>query len=149
MTGLQAGPASISGGSKVDPTLSYLGVARNMLPGVRSLADNKSSALALSLIAGHTMECLLKAYLSKEGETKSLKDHKVRHNLVALWKMAFLDGLPISEQPPDWLELLGECHDSPYYTRYSSGVNGIVLPNMDKMAEGIEEVARIVEGCFP
>jgi hypothetical protein len=84
-----------------------------MLPGARTLADLKTSALAHALIAAHTLECLLKDYLFKEGKTKILKDPKVRHNLVALWGMAFSYGLPISEQPPEWLELLGACHCKP------------------------------------
>ncbi len=115
-----------------------------MLPGVRILADaSPLPALPLAMISAHVLECILKAYLSKSGDDRRLRQSDVRHNLEALWSLARADGLNIQIQPPQWVADLSQLHDSPYYLRYSTGVHGIVVPAPEPMAT--ELAALIVQ----
>ena len=54
---------------------TYFGVAQSMMPGVKVLAAaSPTSALALALVAAHVLECLLKAYLSRDGSDAVMGD---------------------------------------------------------------------------
>ena len=129
------------------PPHTYFGVAQSMMPGVKVLATASPSApLALSLVAAHVLECLLKAYLSRKGSDAALKDRNVRHNLNALWAMAFTQGLRVPELPPSWVDCLSGLHDSPYYLRYSTGVHGIVSPGAEPMTSELAALLEIVRG---
>ena len=125
------------------PPRTYLGVAESMMPGVNVLAATPTpSALALALLAAHVLECLLKAYLSRNGSDAPLKKPKVRHNLNALWAMASAQGLQVQKEPPSWVDRLSGLHNSPYYLRYSTGVHGIVTPGAEPMRS---ELAALLE----
>ena len=127
------------------PPHTYLGVAQGMLSGLKVLADaSPPPILALSLVAAHMLECLLKAFLSKDGSDADLKNKKVRHNLNALWRMAFEQGLRISETPPSWADRLSSVHNSPYYLRYSTGVHGIILPAVEPMVSELEALLDLI-----
>jgi hypothetical protein len=116
------------------PPHTYFGVARSMLPGAQILAaSTPPPAMPLSLICAHTLECALKAFLSRSGDDARLKDPKLRHNLEELWCLAADEGLGIASQPPGWVVNLSKLHTSPYYLRYSTGVHGIVLPEPQSM----------------
>jgi hypothetical protein len=128
------------------PPQTYFGVAQSMMPGVRTLATaSPFSSLALCLVAAHVLECLLKAYLSRSGSDAALKDPKVRHNLNALWELAVAQGLAVPKSPPSWVADLSGLHDSPYYLRYSPGVNGIVAPGAEPMTSELLALAEIVK----
>jgi len=100
-------------------------------------------APALAFLCSHILECLLKAYLSRDGSDARLKDDsKLRHDLNALWELAFVEGLPIEKSPPTWVNTLSNLHKSPYYLRYSTGVHGIVTPGAEPMTS---ELAALVE----
>jgi hypothetical protein len=61
-------------------------------------APPPESAWAFALVSGQILECSLKAFLSKAGQTQErLKQQGVRHNLSALWKAAANQGLPIGD----------------------------------------------------
>lgn len=127
------------------PPHTYFGAAQSMMPGVKVLASaSPPPALVLALVAGQVLECLLKAYLSRDGSDDVLKKPHVRHNLEALWAMAVAQGLHISESPPDWVTCLGGLHNSPYYLRYSTGVHGIVSPGVEPMTSELEALVEIV-----
>lgn len=114
-----------------------------MMPGVKVLAaTSPPPALALALVAAHVLECSLKAYLSRDGSDAALKDPNVRHDLNALWALAFAQGLRISELPPNWADCLSGLHKSPYCLRYSTGVHGIVSPGPEPMAS---ELAALLD----
>ena len=139
---LRAQGASIAPAAPPD---TYFGVAQSMMPGVKVLATaSPSSPLALSLVAAHVLECLLKAYLSRDGSDAALKDRDVRHNLNALWAMAFAQGLRVPESPPHWVDCLSGLHDSPYYLRYSTGVHGIVSPGAEPMTSELSALLEVV-----
>lgn len=128
------------------PPGTYLGVAQNMVLGVRVLADaSPTSNLALCLVAAQVLECTLKGYLSRGGSDAMVKKPNVRHNLVLLWEMAYADGLPIGKSPPDWVSTLSGLHNSPYYLRYSTGVHGMVLPKAEPMASDLRKLLDLVQ----
>jgi hypothetical protein len=61
----------------------YLIVARELLPAVEVLSTaDKIPPRGCALIAGHTLECTLKAYLWHKGKRDELKCKKVRHNIT-------------------------------------------------------------------
>jgi hypothetical protein len=125
------------------PPYTYFGVAQSMMPGVKVLAaTSPPPALALALVAAHVLECLLKAYLSRDGSDAALKDLNFRHDLNALWAMAFAQGLRISGSPPSWADCLSGLHKPPYYLRYSTGVHGIVSPAAEPMTS---ELAALLD----
>ena len=129
------------------PPDTYFGVGENMMRGVQVLAAaSPTSALALALVAAHVLECLLKAYLSRGGSDAALKEKEVRHNLNALWAMAFGQGLRIPESPPDWVARLSDLHDRPYHLRYSTGVHGIVSPAAEPMTAELAALLETVRG---
>jgi len=116
-----------------------------MMPGVKVLAVvSPPSPLALSLVAAHVLECLLKAYLSRNGSDAALRDPTVRHDLNALWAMAFAQGLRVPQSPPSWVDCLSGLHKWPYYVRYSTGVHGIVSPGAEPMTSELAALVGIV-----
>jgi hypothetical protein len=116
------------------PPHTYFGVANSMLPGAQILAaSTPPSAIPLSFICAHTLECVLKAFLSRSGDDAHLKDPKLRHNLEELWLLAAAEGLSVANQPPGWVANLSNLHNSPYYPRYATGLHGIVLPEPQSM----------------
>ena len=128
------------------PPRTYLGVAQNMVIGVRTLADaSRISSLALCLVAAHVSECTLKAFLSRSGSDKALKAPAVRHNLEELWSRAHAGGLPVPHAPPAWLSTLSHLHNAPFYLRYSTGVHGLVTPSPEPMASELAKLLELVE----
>ena len=125
------------------PPHTYLGIAYAMLPGVGILAAaSPLPALPLAMVSAHVLECILKAYLSRSGDDRQVKQRDVRHNLNALWSLAHADGLSIQSQPPQWVDCLSHLHDSPYYLRYSTGAHGISTPAPEPMTT---ELALLIE----
>jgi hypothetical protein len=53
--------------AKPVPPETYFGVAESMIASVNVLAKHGIAGLALALVAAHTLECALKAYLSRDG----------------------------------------------------------------------------------
>jgi hypothetical protein len=131
------------------PPHTYLGVARSMLPGALLLAQSPTaSPLALSLVSAHVAECALKAFLSRDGSDAAVKSSTIRHNLSSLWEAAHDQGLAVSMPLPSWLIQLSGVHDSPYQMRYSTGVHGLVLPNAETMAEGVQSLVSTIEAAL-
>lgn len=127
------------------PPHTFFGVAQNLMPGLRVLAAaSPPPSLTLSLVAAHVLECLLKAYLSRDGSDAELLNRKVRHDLKALWGMAFAQGLLVSESLPSWADCLDGLHKYSYHLRYSTGVHGIVLPSAEPMTSELAVLIEIV-----
>lgn len=129
------------------PSHTYLGVATNFVPAIRMLAQaSPSPALPLAMLCAHTLECILKAYLSRDGDDRAVKTPDVRHNLTALWSLAGAQGLDLPTVPPEWVLCLSGLHASPYYLRYSTGVHGIVSPAAEPMASELAALLEHVRG---
>lgn len=127
------------------PPHTYFGVAQSMMPGVTILAAaSPSPPLALCHIAAHVLECLLKAYLSKDGSDAEVRNPKVHHDLDALWGMAFARGLRVPQSPPEWVDRLSGLHKRPYHLRYSTEVHGIVSPSPEPMASELRNLLETV-----
>jgi hypothetical protein len=127
------------------PPHTYLGMARALLHGILPLATaGPNSSIALAFVAGQVAECALKAYLSRGGDDKRLKDPTLRHNLAALWQLAQSEGLPVSPQSPTWLVTLSGLHNTPYFIRYSTHVHGLVTPAAEPMATDLVALVEVV-----
>lgn len=127
------------------PPYTYLAIALGLLPGARVLSDaGLECAVAHTFLCAHVLECSLKAYLSSVGVSdQDLKGNSVRHNLPELWRRSVEAGLPVPIKLPEWVEQLGRLHDAPYFLRYSTRVNGIVMPAMQPMFAALSEVVLL------
>ena len=128
----------------------YKIVACELLQGVEALSTlpNVSSRNCV-LIAAHALECALKAFLWHKGKTKEIKKTGVRHNLVALWDMAYKEGLSIPQMPPDWCTILSSGHGPDFYFRYQKGqgktvVHGGQTPALIPMAVELKKLIEMV-----
>jgi hypothetical protein len=131
----------------VTPAGAYLGIAQALLPGAKLLATGTpTSAIALTLVSGHLLECSLKAFLSSRGVTEAeLKKPSLRHNVSELWRRAAALGLPIASAPPPSVECLNGLHDAPFHLRYPMGFHGLVLPGTEPMLSQLEAVLLLVQ----
>ena len=128
----------------------YLVVARDLLQGVKALSTCESiPPRACALIAAHTLECVLKAYLWHKEKIRELKDAK--HNILVLWNLAYGEKtLGISETPPDWVRILSEGHGPNFYFRYQEGPSRIIAhggqtPALVPMAAELSGLLKQVE----
>lgn len=125
----------------------FLGVAREMLRGVRHLAEiDPIPSLALTLLCGHTCECALKSILSFNGiSKKSLRNSPYRHSIIFMWNE--VSNLPFSfiNNKPDWVSQLDRVFDAPYTVRYPIGLHAVVLPDQKAMTNGTESLVTLAE----
>jgi hypothetical protein len=128
------------------PPYTYLGVAENLMPGVKVLAAaTPVPGLALPFVCAHVLECVLKAYLSRYVPEKALRDRKLCHNLNALWILASAQGLRVDASPPAWVDCLSGLHNGPkFFLRYSTRVHGVVSPAAEPMATELGALLEVV-----
>jgi hypothetical protein len=106
----------------------YMIVARDLLQGVEALSTLPNvSSRGCALIAGHALECALKALLWHKGKKKEIRAPDVQHDLVALWNMAYKEGLSIPQVVPDWCTILSSGHGPNFYFRYQKGQGKTVV----------------------
>jgi hypothetical protein len=137
----------------VQPTQGdgYMIVARDLLQGVEVLSTSPHvSSRSCALIAAHALECVLKSFLWHKGKKKEIRALKVQHDLVALWNMAYREGLSIPQVPPDWCKILSSGHGPSFYYRYQEGkektvVHGGQTPALIPMAVELRKVIEMVE----
>ena len=133
----------------------YKIVACDLLQGVEALSTLQNvSPRNCALLAAHALECALKAFLWNKGKSNEIRDFDVQHNLVALWAMAYEEGLGVPQIPPDWCAILSLGHGPDYYFRYQMGrgkkvVHGgqslALLPMAAELKELIEMVLLAVK----
>ena len=77
---------------------SYYGRTAEFLDGARVLAGQEvTPRIALAFLCGQSLECALKAYLTRANKDPgAIKAHRVRHDVQALWAMAQTDGRKLS-----------------------------------------------------
>ena len=126
---------------------AYLIVARELLQGVEVLSGfNNINPRSCALIAAHSLECMLKAFLCHKGKIEELRKPKVRHDLLALWDLSYNeDDLCIPKSPPDWVKVLSLGHGPDYYFRYQEGKNKVVVnvgsfPELVPMEMALREI---------
>jgi hypothetical protein len=128
------------------PPHSYIAAGENLMPGVAVLAAAApTTSGALALVAAHVLECVLKAYLTKDGSAAAIAKVK-HHDLNKLWSEAVAEGLPVSTSRPDWVDRLSGLHNRPYPLRYSEGVNMLVTPAAEPMAAELAALFDTVRG---
>jgi hypothetical protein len=125
---------------------TFLGVAESFLNGIRPLANHGiESTMPLALVCAHTLECILKAYISRDGTpATALKARKFNHDLKALWNDAHSAGLKIPAALPDWADNLARLHNAPYHLRYAEGIHIITTPAAEPMASEIGAIVTMV-----
>ncbi|GAX59616.1 hypothetical protein SCALIN_C04_0104 [Candidatus Scalindua japonica] len=80
----------------------YMIVSCDLFQGIKALSGLPNiHPRNCVLIAAHSLECTLKAFLQHKGKKEELNNPKNRHNLRKLWNMAHNDGLNIPDEPPD------------------------------------------------
>lgn len=146
------------------PPHTYVAVAYGLLHGVKALAaTDPMPAMALALLCAHSLECALKAYLTRDGDDRHVRDAKIRHNLNGLWALAVSEGLEIDATPPFWADRLSGLHDAPFALRYLEGergddgkrtyFHGLGLvpaePTVAELEAVLGAVERACRGCYP
>jgi hypothetical protein len=127
------------------PPGTYFGIAVSLMVGIRVLAsDAEARGIPLAMLSAHALECMLKAYLSRDGDDAALRGGRIRHDLYGLWEKAVAEGLRIKTVAPAWVSTLGKLHGHPYRLRYSTGVHGLVLPPADQMVSDLETILKQV-----
>lgn len=130
-------------------------VARDLFQAVEALSTSSPnvSSRGCALIAAHSLECALKAFLWHKQKTNRIRKAqslpKGEHDLVHLWNIAFEEGLPISQVPPDWVTILGSGHGPDFYFRYQMGkektiVHGGATPALIPMAAELKKLITAV-----
>lgn len=104
------------------PPFTYFVVAYKMLAGTKVLvASTPIQEQPLALLCVRTLECSLKAFITRNGDDSKVKKIGDYHDLVLFWSEAEKDGLCISKYHPDWVTILSEIHKAPYALRYLGG----------------------------
>jgi hypothetical protein len=127
------------------PSEGFLAIGRDLVPAVETLAAGPN-VMALSILAGHATECLLKAMLSHAGMTETaLAKPSFGHNLDALWRAASAKTGRVPEQIPDWVKHLNQVWAPPFPLRYPTKWHGLALPVMIDMRAGLRDLLVIAE----
>ena len=128
----------------------YMIVARQLLQGVEALSTlpPNVSPRSCALIAAHALECALKAFLWYKGR-KRIWARKDQHHLVALWDIAYKEGLSIPKDPPDWVRTLSSGHGPNFYFRYQVGEGGTIVhggstPALIPMRDALKNLIEMV-----
>ncbi len=129
------------------PPDSYLAVVNQLMPAIRILETSQPPlAIALSMLCAHTLECALKALLSRNGDDRCVRRFDIHHNISKLWKEAQSNGL--SSPIPDWAQRLSDLHDRPFHLRYLDQVHALVTPNPHLMRVELEKLIARMEGLI-
>jgi hypothetical protein len=125
----------------------FLVAAEAMLAGARVLSKaTPAPAIALTMLCGHGTEAALKA-LRAESSTpgNELSRSPYGHDLVTLWDAATSIGTRAASPRPPWVDQLQRVHGRPFNLRYPLGFHAIVLPNLQVMVAGLEELVLLVK----
>ncbi len=134
------------------PPHTYLGISRQLANAIQPLiSSGPSCSFALAFVCAQTLECALKAYLSRSGDDSRVKEPAIRHNLEELWHLAEAEGLQLMQPTPSWVSQLSSLHDGrKFLLRYSTGVHGMVSPATEPMCIDIEQIVELVGlSCRP
>jgi hypothetical protein len=124
----------------------YRKVAREFLAVLEVLAEHPGAALSVWVyLAAQTLECTLKAYLTKLGLSAPVR--RKGHDLINLWRTAAEASaaapskLSISVRPPEWCVMLNVFHEYPFLDRYP-GVYGLAVKT--KRTQLVRVLGRIL-----
>lgn len=128
---------------------NYYAAARYFFLGAQAISNGGSElAPACAFLAAQSLECALKAFLSKSGVSEvRLREITVRHNLEVLWANASSRGLKVSAQPPVWCVILNQTHNAPYHLRYPIGINGFQTPEHTSTVSELKCLLALVQSA--
>jgi hypothetical protein len=134
--------------SKLETTSDLLlEAAQNYFDALLFLTDRSInySVDVVGLLASHSLELALKAFLFKQG----LSEHKLRneigHDLEKAWQQAASCGLLIDVDPPFWVKVLARGHSTPYIYRYPKQGIGVAIPAQDEFLKELEATIRLIQ----
>ena len=122
---------------------SLLAGARECSRAVSVLAYHSSGVRPFAILAAHSVELALKAFLRHRGRS----DDQLRamgHNLLDAWSAASDAGLAIGADVPSWVQSLNSVHDQPFFGRYPPANSGLVTPNARQLEFHLTELLEIV-----
>jgi hypothetical protein len=132
----------------------YRSVAREFLAVVELLAARPGAALSPWVyLAAQTLECSLKAYLTKLGLPAPSKGRQ-GHDLINLWRTAeqastcATKKITIDATPPQWCVMLNVFHDYPYLDRYPGEHGLAVKTERAQLAHELRTILTEVEAAF-
>src|SRR5574341_373545 len=120
-------PSSPSSGT------SLLAGARECLRAVSVLAHHSSGVRPIAILAAHSLELALKAFLRHSGRSDDQLT-AMDHNLFDAWSAASEAGLAIGADVPSWVQILDSVHDRPFFSRYPTSSGGPVTLNTSQLA---------------
>jgi hypothetical protein len=128
-------------------------VAREFLAVLEVLAEHPGAALSVWVyLAAQTLECTLKAYLTKLGLPAPVR--RKGHDLINLWRTAAEASaaapvkLSIAVRPPEWCVMLNVFHEYPFLDRYP-GVYGLaVKTKRTQLAKVLARILAQVDAAF-
>jgi hypothetical protein len=131
----------------------YRKVAREFLAVLEVLAEHPGAALSVWVyLAAQTLECTLKAYLTKLGLPAPVR--RKGHDLINLWRTAAEASaaapikLSIAVRPPEWCVMLNVFHEYPFLDRYP-GVYGLaVKTKRTQLAKVLGRILAQVDAAF-
>jgi hypothetical protein len=139
---------------------SFRGTAWAFINAAQCLAAQTGHDWPGAFLAGHALECTLKAHLTRRGWSES-RAADLGHDLKRLWQAARNDvGLPIAEQPSRWCSELSEIYASPCRIRYlmqrddkkkgpsGFGLNGIGTPPLGELVDEVIAVMKFVDASW-
>ena len=112
----------------------YLAAARYLFLGVKALSmASREVAPACALLAGQSLECALKSFLSRNNFSEP-QLRSIGHNLEDLWKASSTLGWGLSVSPPAWCVILNQTYSRPFHVRYPLEINAFQTPELEAMA---------------
>ena len=105
----------------------YLVMAEQFLFAYQNAAEQNPPNWPKYFLGCHAVELAFKSFLFAKGTTeKELEDSKVRHNLLALLKLAEEKGLMLSAETVDGVAHLAQAHSN-FWNRYPKFVKQQVV----------------------
>jgi hypothetical protein len=107
------------------------------------LAHHSSGVRPIAILAAHSIELALKAFLRHSGRSDDQLT-AMEHNLLDAWSAAREAGLAIGADVPSWVQILDSVHDRPFFGPYPPSSSGPVAPSPSQLAFQLSELLGIV-----
>jgi hypothetical protein len=127
---------------------TYLEEALGLAKAVEILCDARADAVlySIGILAGHSLELALKAYLLHAGRSeRELKD--IGHDLAKAWEHCKQSGLNLKDLPY-WVQVLDYSHDHPYYFRYPRNNHKVAIPGTDELPKDLASILDMISSAM-
>ena len=102
----------------------------------------------IGLLASHSLEVGLKAYLLTVGWTQK-EIRTIGHDLVRAWTAAVSARLPLESDVPSWVKTLDLHHDRPFMYRYTPEGVGVGIPAPPDLSRLLAQTIEILVAAMP